>query len=409
MLETSASAVFVGRQPIYTADLEVFAFELLFRAGDGQNRAAIDDGDAATAELILNSFAEIGLDRIAGQRPAFVNVPRGFLLERHAYSLPKDRVVLEILEDVEPDPEVLEAMSELRQEGYTIAMDDFVLRDELLPMVDLVDIVKVEFPALTQDELEDHVRILRDRDVRILAEKIETHEEFDRCLALEFDYYQGYFFAKPKVIQGHRIPVNKLALLQLISKLQSQSVRVEDIAAAVRTEPSLSYKLLRFVNSSYWALNTRVNSIQHAVTLAGIQRIKTFCSLSLLTKAVDHKPVQLILNALTRAKMCELLATKQGAEHLSEQVFMVGLFSAMDAVLDKPLQEVIELVRLSPELEGALLRHEGLMGKILQCVLEYEHANWEQVSCAQLKPDDIRNAYLDAIMWSAEAAQEALG
>jgi EAL and modified HD-GYP domain-containing signal transduction protein len=399
------SKVFIGRQAIYSRELKTVAYELLFRSGD-QNHAQFGDGGKATAELILNTFAEIGLERVVGRLPAFVNLPESFIVSGHSFSLPKQRVVLEVLEDVRPTQKVLAALSQLRQEGYTIAIDDFVYSPELMPLVELAHIVKVDLPAVPREELPVHVEILRQHDVRILAEKVETKEDFEFCKELNFDYYQGYFFCRPTMVVGNKLPVNRVSMMRLISRLQSSTAGLKEIADIIRTEPMLSFKLLRFVNSAQCGLTNKVESVQHAVALAGIRRIRTMASLSLLAEAAGEKQQQFVEMVLVRARMAETLA-EQLCQARTDSFFLAGLFSAIDTLLAVPMEEALELVPVSDELKTALTTHEGAIGMVLDCVLAYERGAWDQVTCHTLDPEAIRNAYLEAIDWAATSINES--
>ena len=280
----------------YTPDLKVAAYEVLFR-DSAENASNIADGDQATAELILNLFAEIGVQQIVGDVPAFINVTRNFILDGHVHALPKEQVVVEVLEDVRPEPQVLDALRNLSAEGYTIALDDFVYAPELQPLVEIADIIKVELPAIRAEDLPHHVQQLRNANVKLLAEKVETYQEFERCKQLGFDYFQGYFFCKPKVIQGTRVPVNRVAALQLLSRLRHSNVKMTDLAQILSKEPALCYKLLRFVNSAACALSRRIDSIKAAVTLVGLQRMHSFTRLALLARVAEEKPPHLVVTA----------------------------------------------------------------------------------------------------------------
>jgi EAL and modified HD-GYP domain-containing signal transduction protein len=400
---TIVSIAYIGRQTVFTSELEPAAYELLFRSNH-ENCAHITDSERSTAEVMLCAVVDIGLPQLTGSLPALINMPRQCLLGGHAYFLPHDQVVLEVLEDVEPDQVVIDALSKLKSEGYAIALDDFVYSPHLLPLVALADIVKVEFPAVSRDQLQDHVKVLRQHEVRLLAEKIETHEDFEFCRELGFDLYQGFFFCKPKVITGDRIPANRLALLRLISRLNSPEVSLADVAEVIHKDPSLSYRLFRFANSAFCATSAPIESLSHAVAIAGLDRVAAFASLSLLTKALDKQSLPLISTALTRAKMCELLATKSSQR--ADSLFVVGLFSTLDALLNKPLKKVLDFVSLPPDLRAALLTGSGSMGAILKCVLEYEKGNWEHVNCPGLDHRDIFAAYLEAINWAGNVADE---
>ncbi len=371
------SCTFVGCQPIYKSDLDVAAYEILYRSGD-DNQALFDDGDRATAELILNTFTDIGLDQVVGNRPAFINVTRNFILDRHAFSLPKERVVLEVLEDVEPEPEILDALRALSEAGYTIALDDFVYSPHLQPLIAVADIIKVELPAVSNVDLPKHVDLLRQGKAQLLAEKIETHEEFERCRELGFDLYQGYFLSKPRVVSGKRIPVNRIAALQLVHQLCDPTTRTSDLVKTVGSDPSLCYKLLKYVNSASSGLTRHIDSIAAAVTLIGFRRLRSFTSLALLATASDNKPVQLIVTALTRARMCEQIAIERRSER-PDMFFITGLFSLLDALLDQPMHEALQAVPLADSISTAILTNEGPLADVLSCVLSYERGEWDSV------------------------------
>jgi EAL and modified HD-GYP domain-containing signal transduction protein len=215
--------VFVGRQPIYTRKLDVCAYELLFRSNE-TNRAQVVNGNQATSQVILNTFMEIGLDTIVGQKRAFINLTRDFLLQEYSAVFPAKRVVLEVLEDVPVDAALIAAVRRLSAQGYTIALDDFVYHERLRPLVEVADIIKVDVLALDRKTLSEHSTLLRQYNVQLLAEKVETQDAFKFCKALGFDYFQGYFFCKPEIIKGHRVPANRLATLQLLARLRDPDV-----------------------------------------------------------------------------------------------------------------------------------------------------------------------------------------
>lgn len=393
--------VFVGRQPIFDKKMDTFAYELLFRSSEA-NRAEFKDGERATAELMLNAFAEIGLDHIVGNYPAFVNVTEEFILDGSCESLPSDRVVIEVLEHVRPTSSVIHAIKQLKDKGYRIALDDFVMAPELMPLVELADIIKVDLPLVSPEELGSHVETLRKYDLKLLAEKVETIEVHENCLQLGFDYFQGYLFCKPTVVKGKRLSCNRVAAMNLISKLQDPNVTCEEVANAIQAEPSLTVRLFRYVNSAYCGLEHKIESIQHAVTLLGLRQIKTLCSLSALVTSTKDKPAELIRTVLVRAKMAEVLANNLGYPE-TERYFMAGLFSALDALLDLPMEVAIENVPISQEIRDAIVEGKGEIGQVLDCVLAYEIGDWKKISCDPFSEVSVGSAYLEAISWTLES------
>jgi EAL and modified HD-GYP domain-containing signal transduction protein len=394
------SNALVGRQPIYSRQLDVVAYELLFRSDD-LDRATFTDGDRATARVILNAFMEIGLDQVVGDHRAFINFTRAFIVGEHCLALPKERVVVEVLEDVEPDEEVLAALKVLSDRGYTIAIDDFVYRDELKPFLQLADIIKLDLPAVDRATLRQHVRLLREFDVDLLAEKVETQEDFQFCKEIGFDYFQGYFFCKPNTIAGTHNAVNRVATLRLLAKLQDPETKFDDLDKVIGQDPTLSYKLLRYVNSAIYSLSRKIESINEAIVFVGMQRIRTWSSIVMLA-SMEDKPRELIVTALVRARMCELIATalKQARP---ECYFTVGLFSVLDALFDRPMTEIVKSLPLSQEIASALIEHDGPMGGTLQCTLAYECGQWHNIDSEKLDAEHLRNIYLDSVDWTSKS------
>jgi len=398
--------IFIGRQPIYDRKLEVYAYELLYRSSE-RNFAGPIDGDQATSQVIMNAFMELDLEQIVGEHLAFINLTRGFIVGDHALPLPRGKLVVEILEDIEVDPPLIAAVQDLSSRGYLIALDDFIFHEALRPLVDLADIVKIDVRRLDRPTVAEHVRELRRHTAKLLAEKVETQEEYDHYRKLGFDYFQGYFFARPNIVKGQRMPANRVAVLRLLSKLQDPKVSVQALEELISQDVSLSYKLLRYINSAFFALPRKVESIHQAVVYLGNRTIKTWAALIALSNIHD-KPHELVTLALVRAKMCELLARSLNLPN-EEIFFTVGMFSALDALMDVPMQRVLKDLPLSEDIVGALLRREGPPGAALHCALAYEQGDWGQVSCGGMDIKPIRQAYLDAIAWADDALRQLPG
>ncbi|VAX01509.1 Predicted signal transduction protein [hydrothermal vent metagenome] len=396
-------SVYIGRQPIYDASLNVFAYELLFRSGE-VNEANFIDGDHATTEVILNTFTEIGLTKIIGKHLAFINLTRSFLLG--IYPLPEcqEQVVLEILEDIEIDEQIIAAVKKLSKQGYTIALDDFFYHKKLEPLIELAQIIKIDLLALTREELVEHVKILRKYDVKLLAEKVETQEEFEFCQKLQFDYYQGYFFCKPKIISGVRPPANKMAAMRVLSKLHDTSINAKEVEELILQDITMSIRLLRYINSSMYHVNRKVESVAHAITLLGLSTVKSVATLVVLSKMED-KPQELIITSLVRAKMSEYLAQRMEPE-LKDMAFTTGLFSIIDAVMDKPMEEVLAQLPLYEEIIECLIHGKGKLSKILSSVIAYERNDLEALKHCEIASDDLRKAYLSAVSWTDDIIED---
>jgi c-di-GMP phosphodiesterase len=395
---------YVGRQPIFGRKLEVYGYELLYRAGD-TDQADFLEGDQATSQVLLNACCEIGLDRIVGQRRAFVNLTRAFVVGEYPIGLPPGSTVLEVLESVASDAEVRNGLERLKAAGYAIALDDYRLDLASGGLVDLADMIKLDCQAYQPDELADEVRRLHGLGLQLVAEKVETQEEFDRCRELGFDYFQGYFLSRPRLIHARTLPSNMVALLQLLSKLQNPDAEVDEVQELVSQDVTLSYRLLRHINSTSYALARSLSSVREAVMYLGLARVRNLASLFLLTR-LDQKPTVLLGTAMQRARTCELLALAADFER-PDAHFTVGLFSALDTLMDCPLERVLEFLPLAPPLMAALLRREGQLGESLACTLAYEQADWEKVRLAGLSASDIREAYLSAVAWAEETGRQA--
>lgn len=392
--------VFVARQPIYDRDLKVYAYELLFRHANVPTAEFID-GDQATSQVILNAFTLIGLDHLVGNRKAFVNITRGFLTAERPIPFPVDRVVLEVLEGANPDDELLDALRRLSRQGYTISLDDFVYDQRLLPLVEQADILKIELGEVADADLPGMVERLRNYNVKLLAEKIETHEQFERCRELGFDYFQGYFLERPDVVGTKSIATGELSVLRLLSALYRPNIDINELEERISEDLSLSYKLLRYLNSAFFSLPRRVDSIRQAIVLLGTEELRAWATLLALT-AASNKPSELMVTLMIRAKMCELLARRLGLE-APFRYFTLGLFSGLDALLDAPLDQILAQLPLSDQMVAALLRHEGDAGQLLRTVINYQHGNWDKAT-AIVASEIVIEAYLDALRWADEAS-----
>jgi EAL and modified HD-GYP domain-containing signal transduction protein len=398
--------VFVGRQPIYGRDLRLYAYELLYRGGD-VDYADFPEGDRATSRVLLNTFTEFGLDRVVGGHLAFVNLTRGFIIGEYPLPLPRDRVVLEVLESVLLDTEVLEGLERLKRSGFRLALDDFVYRDDLVPLLEMADIVKIDVLGLEPAQIAENVDLFRSFGVELLAEKVETRRQFDTCVEAGFDLFQGYFLAKPNVVQGSSIPASRMNLMRLLAELHDPDCDFDRIQTIVGQDVSLSYKLLRHINTAAYGLPRRIDSIRETVTYLGVGTVRNLASLFLLSNAGDT-PHELIVTSLQRARMCECLARIAG-EGDPQPFFTVGLLSALDALVGLPMPTVLSKLPLAPELQAAILDGEGHLGEALRCTIAYERGEWGGVSCFGLSRGAIKSAFLDTVEWVESVDAELRG
>lgn len=392
------SVVYVARQPIYDRSMKVVAYELLYRNGSGNAAGQMDA--QLSAKAVLNSLIEVGLDRLVGTRTAFINLDKDLLLSPHIRALPKDNLVLEILEDIEPDDESAEVVRSLCTDGYQLALDDFIYREEMRRFLPYSRIVKVDVLALSREQISEHVRKLKNPQTKLLAEKVETKQMFAYCSRLGFDFFQGYFFCKPEVLQGREMPANKVAVLMLLAKLQDPKIGLDELERIVSMDVSLSYKLLRLINSAYSGLRSEVSSIKQAMLLLGTQTVGSLASLILMA-GTTNKPPELMAMAGIRAKMCETIAAALGKKD-REKFFLVGLFSVLDAVFDLPMEKVLIRLPLSADVKQALLGRgdETELTQVLSWVKAYEKGDFEGALPAPALGEALANAYVEAVEWS---------
>jgi EAL and modified HD-GYP domain-containing signal transduction protein len=364
----------IGRQPILDQRQNVAAYELLYR-GSGQESAIIENGDVATCTVLSTALADIGIERVAGDLPVFVNFTEPFLYGTLPIPLGPERVVIEVLEHVTPDDRLADALASLSSRGYRLALDDFVYRREWDTCLDHVNIVKLDVQAVGRDQIREQVRLLSDRGVALLAEKVETREEFEYCRTIGFQLFQGYFFLKPTLIEGKSADSSKLALTRILSALADPEIDAEQLERYIAEDATLARKLMKFVNSCACGLRSKVESLRHAIHYLGLSRVKMLATL-LFFVSVEGKPHALLQTALIRALACQNLA--KSLKYPSEEAFFsAGLFSVLDALLDQKMAAVVQSMPFTDELALALVCHEGIMGECLAGVIAFEEGRLE--------------------------------
>ncbi|HET9732176.1 MAG TPA: EAL domain-containing protein [Acidimicrobiales bacterium] len=391
------SQVMVGRQPIFDGKLDVYGYELLFRSPQSGNRGA----EVMTADVLVRAGLDIGLDNVVGRRMAFVNAPRAFLVGAQDVPLPPERTVIEVLEDVAHDEEVLEGCRSLVKVGYTLALDDYVWAEGDEPLLELASIVKLDVLALGPERLAEEAARCRPFGVRLVAEKVETPEQFEACKALGFELYQGYLLSRPEIVERRGLDPNRLTCLQLIDKLCDPDMSAAEVQRIVEADAGLSYRFLQAAGSGAGrGLRRPVSSIREGVVLLGQRRLRSWVILMLLADAHDGSTEQINI-AMTRARMTELLA-EAAAPKLRDPAFTVGLVSALDLLLGTPLPEIVEQLGLTDELASALLDHSGSLGSILDDVLTWERGDPELELHSGVDYSLMEKTYLEALAWGTE-------
>lgn len=361
----------IARQPIFNLRKNLYAYELLYRGLEELSLALIG-GDRATSAVLTSSFLTEGLEKISNSRPCFVNFTEELLVKNVAANFPTDKIIVEVLEDVRPTEAVIEACRQLKKQGYTLALDDFVFDKKLTPLIELADIIKFDFRLTPADQIKEALTSLAPYRIDFLAEKVETHEEFQQAVSFGFTYFQGYFFAKPEVLQIKELAANKITLLNLVAEVNRPEIEKKRLTQLISSDVSLSYKLLRYINSAYFSRLSKIDSIPYAIAFLGEIEVRRFITMLALSEMSSNKTAELVRLAAIRAKFCEGLARASRRKPNADELFMVGLFSLLSAMLDAPVDEIFKKIPISREALMALTRLEGPFAMFLQAVVAYE-------------------------------------
>ncbi|HUA07476.1 MAG TPA: HDOD domain-containing protein [Solirubrobacteraceae bacterium] len=392
---------FVARQPIFNPKLEVVGYELLFRGeGYATDAAAFANAESATATVVLNALTELDLGRLVGNRTAWVNVSREFVVGGLAHVVPSHLVGLEIPETEQFDEEMVGTLRDLKHEGYKLALDDFRYRPGSEALLELFDVVKLNVNELGRDRFGELVERLKPYEGKLIAEKLSTQADHEFAVEAGCDLFQGYFFCRPAVACTRGIAANRLALLQVAAVLNDPAVELEQIEQLIAHDVALSFRLLRYVNSAFFGLRGDVRSIGQALALLGLDNIRRWATLSVLA-SIDDKPTELTLTALTRARFSELAGEPLGIAGAPE-LFTLGLFSVLDAMMDAPMIDVIESLPLATEMREALVAHKGKRGLLLESVTALETG---EVNDLPPIVDRAGELYLESMMWANSAVE----
>ena len=397
--------VFVARQPILDTQRRTTAYELLFRSGP-ENVFPRVDGTFASSRVLHDSLHVFGLDTLAPRQRVYINVTREILLKELVRVLPPDRIVVEILETVTPDEEVLTACRRLKSDGYIIALDDFVFRDDYKPLVELADVIKIDFLQTKGEERARVFDLLRPSGSRLLAEKIETKETFEEAVKLGYTLFQGYFFARPEMVAARDIPgfkVNYLRLLGLVCEANFDLPKVESV---IKHDMALSIKLLRYLNSAAFRWTRSIDSIGQAIVLLGEEPFRKWVSLVTLTSLGTTVPGEVIVSSLVRARFCESIGSSASTRLPPLSCFLVGLLSMVDVVVGRPLDEIMRQLAVGSGVHAALIEHSGALSQLLETAIAYERGYWgaAESGLVALGVDEARaaEAYSEALGWTKE-------
>lgn len=393
---------YVARQPILGLDEKVFGYELLFRDGV-EDYFRNPDAEAASRGTLDTSLL-MGIDVLCDGRRAFINCTRDTLLKDYITLLSPQQAAVEVLESVPVDDLVVAACQRLKEAGYVIALDDFAVDDLREQLTGVADIIKVDVRTTSPQDCAAMVKRYAPKKCRMLAEKVETQEEFATAKKAGFSYFQGYFFRRPELMQAREIPANRVNYLRLLQALSRPELEPRELEDAIKGEASLCYRLLRYLNSAAFGFRTEIKSIRHALAILGEREVRRWLRLVATLSAGQNKPSDLVLSALVRARFCELLAPK--VKHGESDLFLVGLLSMMDAILELPMGVVLEGISVDSETKTVLLGQASLLSPVYQLMLAQEGGDWQSVTNANaqlLLPESfIAECHWKAMQWARE-------
>lgn len=399
--------VFVARQPIFDRRKRVFAYELLFREGL-ENVFSQKDGNYATSKLLSNVYTAIGIESISPNHPIFVNFTDKLLLQRLPLMFPKNRLVVEILENVEVTDEIIQITTELNEKGYKIALDDFFFKANITELIKRVHIIKVDFRSEGEALIQTVNKLCEFKKI-LLAEKVETEDEYKKAIELGFKLFQGYFFEKPQIITGKDISPLKANLILMLSEIQQESWSLQKLEEYIARDPAITFKLLKYINSAFFGRAIRIQNVKHALTLLGEREIKSFLSMLIMAELASDKPDELVADSVIRAKFCEILADKTGHRDKKGQAFTTGLFSLLDAMMDTTMDMALAGVPLDEEILDALLGRENFLYDLLQIARAYIAGEWDRLTQLSeemgIKESLLPEIYFESLKWANALAE----
>jgi len=400
---------YAARQPILDKEKKLYAYELLFR--DSIDNVFPDiDGDEATSKMIEASKFNMGISEFTGNKPAFINFTLETLSKGYPNLLTTDEVVVEILETVKPGKKLLALCHDLHKQGYTLALDDYVHKKVWTHFFPYIKIIKIDWQDCDIATIKEVKAAIVDYPhIKLLAEKVETYEEYNQALELGFELFQGFFFAKPEMVKTKSLSPSQMAMAELLYETSKPELDLSNITAVFQRDVSLSYKLLRYANSPIFRRRSEISSIKQALVTLGSAELKRFLGLMFATNVNPDKPSELINTAMARAKFCELIASDINAPIDTSIAFLTGLLSLIDAILDEELESVLEKLPLAPEIKESLLTKKGTLAVLISLAELIQHAEWDKINLVMeklgLEKEKVVKDYNQALAWADEQAQ----
>ncbi|MCE2572550.1 EAL and HDOD domain-containing protein [Motilimonas eburnea] len=393
---------FIARQPILNTQKKVIAYELLFR-DSAENIFPDIDSDDATKKLVSDNVLNVGFDKIADEKTCYINFSKQAILQQLPRLLSKNNLVIELLEDIEPCESLLEEVIALHRLGYQLALDDFHYHTQWLPYLPYISIIKFDIRLSSFEEIRKVIAFTRQYDIKYLAEKVETLDEFEQAKTLGVEMFQGYFFSRPEIFKQKALAPSQLVVLELLNEIAKPDLNFNRIEGIFVRDVTLSYKLLMFVNKQIKSNAKPIASFKQAAVYLGEQQLKKFISLVATSLSKQDKPSELYLMSVIRARFCERVFTEVNPND-AQQAFLTGLFSLLDSLLDQPLTALLAEVQLNAAITQALTERQGPLGHCLNCIEHFEHGRWQQISesgqLIGLKQEQLAQIYLESLSWA---------
>lgn len=400
---------YAARQPIFDQNKQLYAYELLFR-DSLENVFPNVDGDIATSKIIEASQFNLGLEDFTGQYPAFINFSQELLLKNFPLLLPKEQVVIEILETARPTKSLLRAVQDLKEKGYTIALDDYEHESVWLHFFPYIDIIKIDFRACTKEQMLTTFKAASKYSIEMLAEKVETYEEYNDAIEMGFTLFQGYFFSEPEVMQSKALAPSQMSLAELLYESSKSEMELDGIITIFERDVTLSYKLLRYANSAIFKRSKEISTIRQALVVLGQEELKRFLALLFTAQVNSNKPAELIRLSMCRANFCDAIAKSHDQLLDPSTGFLAGMLSLMDAILDEPMDSVMTKLPLAQDIKDALVDRTGLLAEYIDLICHYEKAEWveanEIVEKLKLDAKKIPDFYHQSVQWANEHMSE---
>ncbi|GAB6169443.1 EAL domain-containing protein [Clostridium carnis] len=394
--------IFIARQAIYDKSEKVIGYELLYRSSLENSFDSSIEANKATYKVIEN-ISSFGLDELTNNKIALVNFSEEVINSNIATLLPKEKVVIEVLEDVKPTKEILENLKILKRKGYRIALDDVVNLEQTLEFIDVIDIIKVDFMLSTKNQRKELSDFIVKTNIKLLAEKIETDEDLHEAIELGFEYFQGYYYSKPSVLFGKDVVIKNSSIFSILVELLKDDFDMDIVENIIKSDVALMYKFLRFINSSYFNFLQEISSIKQAIMLIGRGELKKWISILSIVEMASYKNAEYANNTVIRAKFCEVMLEEISSEEKS-MAFMVGLFSDLHLMIEKDMRSIVDELPVSIDIKKALLGEENIYKQILDIALAYEKMDMTKINslCKKVKLDTsiLGNLYLKSIEWT---------